>query len=373
VFGASIADRLAGDGLEVTLVERVAPGHPGAESGGEARLLRFSHGPDALYTRSAWRARGLWLELAEEVGEELLVPGGVVWFARRPDGWEADAERVLRAEGVPVERLAPEDGERLFPSAGKGPAASVHTGDLSFVLHEPEAGVLRAAAATRALVRRAGQRGARLLGGEARPDGKAVAVAGERLEADLVVWACGAWLAALFPDVIELAVTRQDVVFFEAPDAWRAGEVPAYVDYDSAAYGHGLLDGHGLKVALDVDGPPVDPDRRPSEATPASERAAADYLALRFPALAGTPVERSRVCHYSTTADAGFVLDRHPDFERVWIAGGGSGHGFKHGPAFAEHAVGVMTGRAELEPRFALGPRVAGRSLRTAGWVGADG
>jgi hypothetical protein len=53
--------------------------------------------------------------------------------------------------------------------------------------------------------------------------------------------------------------------------------------------------------------------------------------------------------------------------------GGGSGHGFKHGPAFAEQAVAVMTGRAEPEGRFALGPRTAGRSLRTAGWSGGDG
>jgi sarcosine oxidase len=365
VFGAAIADRLAGEGFEVTLVERVAPGHSGAESGGEARLLRFSHGPDALYTRSAWRARRLWVELGEEVGEELLVACGAAWFARRPDGWEAEAEQVLREEGVPVERLTPAEGGRLFPS--------LHTDDLSFVLYEPEAGVLRAAAATRALVRRAARRGTRVLRGEGRPDGGAVVMDGRRLEADLVVWACGAWLASLFPGLIELAVTRQDVLFFEAPREWRVGAVPAYVDYDSAAYGHGVLDGHGMKVALDVDGPPVDPDQRPAEATPESERAAADYLALRFPALAGAAVERSKVCHYSSTADVGLVLDRHPELEQVWIAGGGSGHGFKHGPAFAEHAVAVMTRRAELEPRFALGPRVAGRSLRTAGWVGADG
>jgi glycine/D-amino acid oxidase-like deaminating enzyme len=365
VFGASIADRLAGEGFEVTLVEREAPGHPGAESGGESRLIRFSHGADELYTRSAWRSRELWLELGEEVGEELLVPCGVAWFARRPDGWEAESERVLRAEGIPVERLTPRSGRKLFPS--------LHAGDLPFVLHEPEAGVLRAAAATRALAERAVRRGARLERGEARPAGDVVELDGRRLEADLVVWACGAWLASLFPGLVELRVTLQDVLFFEAPAGWSTPPLPAYADYDGAAYGLGLLDGHGVKVALDIDGPPVDPDSRPAEAAPESERAAAGYLARRFPALAGAAVERTKVCHYSTTADGGFVLDRHPEHERVWIAGGGSGHGFKHGPAFAEQAVAVMTGRAEPEPRFALGPRVPGRSLRTAGWVGADG
>ena len=116
----------------------------------------------------------------------------------------------------------------------------------------------------------------------------------------------------------------------------------------------------------------MDPDRRPATATAASERAAAEYLALRFPALAGAAVERSKVCHYSMTGDMSFLLDRHPEHERVWLAGGGSGHGFKHGPALAEHAARVIAGRAEPEPRYALGPRRGGRSLRTAGWSGGD-
>ena len=97
------------------------------------------------------------------------------------------------------------------------------------------------------------------------------------------------------------------------------------------------------------------------------QRASA-YLGHRFPALAEARLERSKTCHYSITSDMGFICDRHPEHDRVWIAGGGSGHGFKHGPAFAGRAVAAMTGAAEPEPRFALGPRMAGRSLRTAGW-----
>ena len=225
----------------MTLVDLADPGHAGAESGGESRLMRFSHGPDALYTRSAWRARELWGELEDELGEELIVRSGLAWFARREDGWEAEAERAMRAQGIPVERLSPEDGAALYPS--------LHTGDLAFVLLEPAAGALRAAAATRALTERARRRGARVLRGEARPDGAGVLVNGERLEADVVVWACGAWLAALFPGLVELRVTQQDVVFFDAPEEWSSARVPGYADYDGAGYGLGRLDGHGMKVA----------------------------------------------------------------------------------------------------------------------------
>ncbi len=356
VFGAAIADRLAGEGFEVTLVERAEPGHEGAESGGESRLIRCAHGGDELYTASAWRARELWLEL----GEELMVRSGLVWLVRRDGGWEAESERVMREQGIPVERLTPEEGAELFPS--------LRTDDLEYLLLESEAGVMRAAAATRALAGRAARRGATVVRGEARPDGDAVLVDGRRLEADLVVWACGAWLAGLFPDLVDLRVTRQDVSFFEAPAEWALPGCPAWLDYDGAVYGLGPLDGHGMKVAIDEDGPPVDPDERPAEASEATERKAAEYLAHRFPALAGARLQRSSTCHYSLTADNGFILDRHPEHERVWLAGGGSGHGFKHGPAFADRAVAAMTGAAEPEPRFALGPRSAGRSLRTAGW-----
>ena len=266
VFGAALADRLAGDGWRVTLVDRDEPGHQRAESGGESRLMRFSHGPDAWYTRSAWRARELWRELERDSDSRLLVQSGLVWFARREHGWEADSQRVLAAEGVPVERLTPEAAAELFPS--------LRTDDLAFALHEPAAGVLRAGEATRALASRAGRRGATLERAAALPDGAAVRLDdGRLLEADRVVWACGAWLPRLFPDLVQLRVTQQDLFFFEAPPDWSTPPVPGFVDYDGAAYGLGALDGNGVKLGPDWDGPALDPDLWPRPPRPETERA----------------------------------------------------------------------------------------------------
>ena len=115
VFGGSLALRLVSSGWEVTLVEQYPPGHVRAASGGESRLIRSAHGANAWYTRSARRALELWRELERESGTELFVPSGVAWFFSKPNGWGAESERVLREEGVPVERLAPEEGARLFP------------------------------------------------------------------------------------------------------------------------------------------------------------------------------------------------------------------------------------------------------------------
>ncbi|HEX2291665.1 MAG TPA: FAD-dependent oxidoreductase, partial [Gaiellaceae bacterium] len=108
IFGASLAHRLARDGWDVTLLERHEPGHDRAASGDQSRLIRYSHGADVWYARSARRARELWRELEAETGRELLVECGVAWFGRGEDGWEAESERVLRREGVPVERLPAE-------------------------------------------------------------------------------------------------------------------------------------------------------------------------------------------------------------------------------------------------------------------------
>ena len=354
VFGTALADRLAGAGWEVTLVDRFGPGDPRAESGGETRLIRCAHGPDELYARSARRALKLWRELDPSV----LVECGMTWFARGEAPWEAASERVMRGLGIPCERLEPGEAGRLFPS--------LQAADLAYVVFEPNAGVLRAGDATKALARRSAERGCRLRLGSARPDGGALVLDGERLEADVVIWACGAWLASLFPGLVRLRVTCQDVVLFQAPPEWRSPAVPAWLDFETTFYGHGLIEPHGFKVAADRLGESLDPDARPREASGESVRLARDYLEHRFPALAGTPVASTTVCHYSLTADSSFIFARHPEHPSVWLLGGGSGHGFKHGPALAEHAEAVISGRAEPEPRFALGERAPSHSLRSA-------
>jgi sarcosine oxidase len=77
-------------------------------------------------------------------------------------------------------------------------------------------------------------------------------------------------------------------------------------------------------------------------------------LARRFPGLAAAPLVESRVCQYEQSPDGHFILDRHPLADNVWLAGGGSGHGFKMGPAVGEHVARLVLGAAEAEPTFSL-------------------
>jgi sarcosine oxidase len=354
VFGASLARHCALAGWDVVLVERIAPGHVRSGSGDESRLLRCCHGPDVWHTRSARRAWTLW----HEIDPRLVVPCGVAWMARRDDGWEAAAEGVLRAEGIPCERV---DARDVFPS--------VAVDDLSFTLFEPEAGIVRCRQAVSALTQQAIEAGAELVLAEARPDGAAVVLDDDRrLEADSVVWACGAWLGPLFPQVLQLRITHQDVFYFGATAAWRTPPVPGWVDYDAAAYGLGDLDGRGVKAAPDVEGPDCDPEAMDRVAAPGHERLAREYVAHRFPALADAPLIGHRACQYELTPDTHFVIAPHPEHGgRVWLMGGGSGHGFKHGPALAERMEAWLTGAEAPDSRFALGERRGDARLRTAG------
>ncbi|WP_187369275.1 FAD-dependent oxidoreductase [Baekduia soli] len=354
VLGAALADRLARSGHPVTLVEQYSPGHVRSGSGDESRLIRSAHGDDRFHAELSRRALVLWREL----DPALVAPTGVAWFARRDDGWEAASERTLTDLGIPCERV---DATGLYPS--------VCTDDLRFTLLEPEAGVLRARDAVRALTRRAVQAGTELRAARARPDGERVVLDdGEVLEADRVVWACGAWLPALFGELLPLRITQQDVFYFGADSRWVAPGIPAWVDYDGAAYGLGDLDGRGVKVAPDIDGPPFEPESAERVPRPEHERLARDYLAHRFPGLAGAPIIGTRVCQYELTPDSRFIVAPHPEHgDRVWLVGGGSGHAFKHGPALAERLERWLLGSESPETRYGLGPRSADVVLRTAG------
>jgi sarcosine oxidase len=360
VFGSSLARQLAIDGWEVTLVEQEAPGWDGSSSGGESRLIRFAHGSQAWYARSAKRAVELW----RAIDASLIAERGLAWFAHGDDGWEADSERMLRAAGIPVERLEPRQAAQLFPSLG--------VGDLSWVLFEPEAGLILASRAVRVLVEQAREAGAEIVRARAEPVGDRVHLdrdtnvcfAGDMLEADRIVWACGPWLAKLFPDLVELRPTLQEVMFFEAAGDWL--RAPGWVDYDRSLYGHGALADFGFKAATDAEGRTADPDEL-GNLGGATEQVIRPYIAERFPSLAQARVRSFRPCPYELTADTHFIAAPHPEHPHIWLLGGGSGHGFKHGPALAEQMAGWLRGDEAPDPRFALRPRVTDRSLRTAG------
>jgi glycine/D-amino acid oxidase-like deaminating enzyme len=184
------------------------------------------------------------------------------------------------------------------------------------------------------------------------------------IDADVYVMACGPWLPQLFPAAIggRIRPTQQEVLYFGVPPGatgYAAPRLPVWIDFAAGLYGIPDLDAHGFKVGIDRHGPPIDPDTIDRVVAPDVIARTRDWLAHRFPGLAAAPLVDSRVCQYENTSTGDFIIDRHPAWPNVWIVGGGSGHGFKHGPAVARHVADLIAGRAAPEPRFALASKTS--------------
>lgn len=357
IWGSSLALRLAENGWRVTLVEQHKPGHVRQASAGETRLLRCAHGSDDWYARLAWRARDGWRKLGERVGEELYVEAGMVWFAQDHAGWERTSAETMDTLDIPHKILDPEEGARFFPDFSAD--------GLAFLLWEPNAGVIRARRATQVTARLAVNAGVTLIHGKAQPYGNGVVVNGEVVRADRVVWAGGAWMGEQFE--LPLTVTKQDTLHWAVPQEWSTPGTPAWIDYDASAYGHGDVDGVGMKATSDAEGGPFEPESGERVVDAESVAVARSYLARRFPALADVPVLFSQVCQYALTPDAEWII--HEVEPGVWVFCGDSGHGFKHAPALAEYVAAVIEGDQAPEPRFGLHERTPSRGLRTSGSV----
>ena len=360
VFGAWTAHHLLARGATVTLVEAYDAAHPRSSSGDETRIVRCGYGPDAIYSELARRSLEEWRALSDRAArsDPLWHPAGVLWMAAGTDAYTAATRATLSQLNMPPEVLGPPEMRTRFPY--------LDTEGIEVTLLERACGVVAARRAVRALVADLEQRGARLLSARiGTPEGTPYGVralqtqAGTEIAADGFVFACGAWLPGLFPELLRgrIRPTRQVVTYFGTPagdQRFTAARMPAWIDFPSGIYGTPDIDGRGVKVGIDEHGGPIDPDtddRLPDRA--AVERARA-WLARRVPALAGAPVVETRVCAYENTATGDFLIDRHPGHDNLWIVGGGSGHGFKHGPAVGELTARMVLEGTSPDARFAL-------------------
>ena len=364
-FGAWTAWHLRAAGRRVTLVEAFAAGHSRASSGGESRIIRRGYGDRALYSRWAQESLAQWKALFADSGEALFLETGVLWLGHDEDPHVDASERILAGLGVATEPLTRAGLADRFPRLGLG---GVARGVL-----EPGGGVLLARRAVRAVVDDAHRRGIDCRTASVAPPGPVRRVDalelgdGSRLSAGTFVFACGPWLPRLFPRLLDplLRVTRQEVFFFGPPAGDRRfapPAMPAWIDFQAGAYGLPDVEGRGVKIGLTPLGPPFDPaggDRTPSAAGLAAAR---EVVAERLPALRRAPLLEARVCQYTNTPSGDLLLDRHPDHANVWLAGGGSGHGFKLGPAVGAYLASQVAGTAAAEDLVALAAHRGGRT-----------
>lgn len=356
VFGVWTAYQLNQAGASVLLLDAYGPGNSRASSGGESRIMRLGYGPDEIYTRSAQRSLGMWQELFAtlESPKPLFHRTGVLWLARDNDAYCEATLKTLNAIGARCERL---DHGRLAESFPQ-----LNFDGVAWGILEPDAGVLMARRAVQAVAMKARSNGVEYLEeGIVSPvvNRNVRTTSGKEIVAEQLVFACGPWLPKLFPELLGqlIHVTRQEVFFLGVPpgnDLFKADRLPTWIDFNDLVYALPNLDGRGFKIAIDAHGPEFDPDYGERIVSKELIHTLREYLARRVPLLADAPVTESRVCQYENTSNGDFLIDRHPDLENVWLVGGGSGHGFKHGPAVGEYVAAMISGNGKSEPRFSL-------------------
>jgi glycine/D-amino acid oxidase-like deaminating enzyme len=359
-FGGWTALHLVRRGAHVTLIDAWGAGNSRASSGGETRIMRATYGPDQPYTELAARALKLWRQSQRQWRRQYFYPIGVLWMARNgDDAWERGSVELLKEARVPYEELSARKLRQRWPQ--------INFEGVEWGAFEPESGFLMAREAcigvVDAFVSEGGSyRQAAVLAQEL-DSGRWRELSlsdGSKLRADRYVFACGPWMSQLFPLTIgnRIQSTKQDVFFFGAPAGdlrFDDQHLPVWADHcETFMYGIPGNRGRGFKIADDTRGTGFDPSTGERQVSPERLQIAREYMAFRFPGMKDAPLIESRVCQYEQTPDNHFIVARHPDSEQVWLVGGGSGHGYKHGPALGEFVACLVLEDKETKPCWNL-------------------
>src|SRR5260370_6671812 len=361
-FGGWTALYLLRRGARVTLLDAWGPGNSRSSSGGETRVVRGTYGPDQPYTKMAARAMRLWKEHEERWGCRLVDRIGVLWMARAGDDqFERDSLPLLDEAGIAHQEFSGDDMLKRWPQ--------INFEGVGWGVYEPDGGFGTGRVACQAVLEGFLAEGgkykqtavlARDL--ERGPCHGLVLADGSTLVADQYVFACGSWLRKLFPETTgdKVRATTQDVFFFGTPagdERFSEDNFPAWAEHHGRfMYGIPGNEGRGFKIADDSRGPEFDPTAGERVVSAEGLKSGREYLGFRFPAMKNAPLLETRVCQYENTPDNRFIIDRHRAADNVWLVGGGSGHGFKHGPALGEMVADLVIEDLDAEAIFRLEP-----------------
>jgi glycine/D-amino acid oxidase-like deaminating enzyme len=308
----------------------------------------------------AARALKLWKKYERRWKRQFFHRTGVLWMAASPnDAYERGSFEPLRRSGIPYAELSTAKMRKRWPQ--------INFAGVEWGIYEPECGYLDARASCGAVVEAFVAQGGRYVQRAVLTDGLESAPLrgltlsdGSHVKADGYVFACGPWLGRMFPRAIGdlIRPTQQDVFFFGPP----AGDVrfdsqhcPVWADHrDHFIYGVPGSGRRGFKVADDTRGPVFDPTSGERVVSQEGLRHIREYVGFRFPAMKDAPLIETRVCQYEETPDGHLIVDRHPQMEDVWLLGGGSGHGFKHGPAIGEMMAKLILKGSEPDATWRL-------------------
>jgi glycine/D-amino acid oxidase-like deaminating enzyme len=364
INGVVAAIELRKRGHDVVLVDPGPLPHPLAASTDISKVVRAAYGVDEEYTELAERSREIWQQWNVEFGVELYDEVGFLCMRQRPmqtGDFEYESLRLLERRGHRIERVDSDYLRRHFPAWN---ADRYPDGFLDF-----ESGYAKSGRAVAVLIE-----GARSLGVELRDHAKFCALdetsdrvkgivfeSGEKLPADRVVMAVGAWTPYVLPFTHDFFRASGQAVFHlkpAQPELFAAERFPIFgADIsETGFYGFPLNRDGVVKIANHGLGREMSPDSPERVVTKEEENRMRRFLADSFPSLSDAPVVFTRVCFYCDTKDGDFWIAPDPDRTGLTIAAGDCGHGFKFAPVLGGIIADAVEGK--VNPKFRWRPEV---------------
>lgn len=359
-FGGWTALYLLRKGLKVTLIDAWGAGNSRSSSGDETRVIRSTYGANETYFDLNIRALQLWKENQLRFGRQLFHHTGVLWFCYQEDTPIIDESvPFMQKHGLEYQYFTPQEIQKKYPH--------INVSDLHQAVFDPEGGYLKAREGAQAVHEAFVKEGGNFVKAHVQPgnmaSGKMESILlsdGSTLQADAYVFACGSWLGKVFPEVLGNVITcsKQEAYYFGVPHTHthQFDEMPVWIDVDGQDFYYGIPGNanRGFKIGVDRRGQVFDPTHDERAIDPQVLAHARRFITHRFPSLHNAPLVENRVCPYENSPDGNFIFDQHPEAENCWLLGGGSGHGYKHGPALGELVATVLAGNQALVPLFLL-------------------
>ncbi|HEU4344406.1 MAG TPA: N-methyl-L-tryptophan oxidase [Candidatus Binatia bacterium] len=366
-MGSAAVYQLAKRGNKVLGLDRFSPPHANGSSHGESRIIRQAIGEGEAYVPLVLRSYQLWREIENATGRELLtITGGLTLESQNSEGvlhgrrdFLDQAIRCAETFNIRHEILETADLRKRYPQFAV-------TDERAYL--EYETGFLRPELCIEAQLHLARKHGAEVQTNEtivsvgARADcGVTVKTSRGAYSAEKVIITAGPWIARFLPPAYAplFKVHRQVMYWFDIREDCRSTFAPpAFPIFiwifaqggEFGFYGFPTLDGKTIKIATEQFTMTTNPDHVQRPVSMEEEQSMyKDYVQGRLPGISDRCAAAAS-CLYTTTPDSNFVIDAHPDNDRIMIASPCSGHGFKHSAAIGEAiAEQVIDGKSQID------------------------
>ena len=366
-FGMWTALHLQRLGASVTVVDPYGPANSRSSSGGETRGVRSAYGNvphGLLWTRWANESMRRWTEWDEEYADRslprLFYNTGDLILREQMETYLEQSAANWDTDGIPYEFLTPDEVNYRWPW--------IRFEGLGGGLYEPRAGVVRARRAIESVAQVFLQEGGTFTLGRAeigtRSGSQLDTVtmnSSDPISSSTFVFACGPWFPKMFPDLMErrIRINMGHVFYFAVPPGdsrWSYPNMPSYGIPGVTGWPTLGRDHRGFRVRTGGR-PAQDPDRSDRWIDEEYHEQPRQILERHFPDLVGAPINETRACHYDFSVSRNFIIDKHPEFDNVWLAGGGCAEAFKSGPVIGEYIAKRVLG-IEDDPELAESFRI---------------